>query len=152
MVELAKMETVSIERIGVMEKNMEIGGNLNKLLKSFKLDEVNLNDVKNSANYTKTSKEIIEDIQANPKDVNDMEMKCKILEKELVKGTRRTNGKDMEGYMAIANIDVYQRDISLGTDKDGIKLKLNELTNCIRKIRDRRLKICYDKNCKIMKE
>ena len=81
-----------------------------------------------------------------------MEMKSKILVKELVKGTRHTNGKDMEGYMAIANIEVYQRDIDLGTDKDGIKLKLNELTNCIREIRDKRLKICYDENCKIMKE
>ena len=30
--------------------------------------------------------------------------------------------------------------------------KLNELTNCIREIRDKRLKICYDENCKIMKE
>ena len=152
MVKLANMETVSIERIGVREKNREIGGDLKKLLKSFKLDEVNLNDVKNSANYTKTSKEIIEDIQANPKDANDMEMKSKILVKELVKGTRHTNGKDMEGYMAIAKIDVYQRDIDLGTDKNGIKLKLNELTSCIHEIRDKRLKICYDENCKIMKE
>ena len=142
---LAEMERISIERIGVRKINREIGGNLNELLKSFKLDEINIEDVKNSANYTKTSKEMLEDVQANPKDTEDMEMTSTILLKELVKGTIHVNGKDVEAYMAVANIDVYQRQVCVGVNKNDIELKLNKLANCICKIRDERLKICYDK-------